>query len=351
MSTDAGYALEYRSFSLSLAEPLETAGGTIDSRDGFLIRVTREDGAVGYGEATPLSGWTESLADCEDALERAQAALDSDEDDVLEAVDEAVAARYGVSLALADLEASSESTPLYRYYRPDALVARVPVNATVGDGSTEETVAAAQNAVERGFGCCKLKVGRRSVGADVERMRRVREAVGPEIELRADANGAWDYEEALEALEAFDDLEVSLVEQPLPAGALEGHADLRGRGVGIALDEGLLEHGVDAICEAQAADAVVLKPMALGGLDVAQQVATWVAQLGVTPLVTTTIDGVVARAGAVHLAASLPDPPACGLATGDLLAEDLGRDPVLFENGAAVVPQAKGLGVEGVWTE
>ncbi|MDG5759415.1 o-succinylbenzoate synthase [Natronococcus sp. A-GB1] len=346
------YDLEYRSFSLSLVEPLETASGAIESRDGFLVRVTRtDDDAVGYGEATPLPGWTESLADCEAALERAQTALDSDEDDVLEAVDEAVAARYGVSLALADLEASSESTPLYRYYSPDALVARVPVNATVGDGSTEDTVAAARDAVERGFGCCKLKVGRRSVDADVERMRRVREAVGPEIELRADANGVWDYEEALEAIEAFDDLEVSLVEQPLPAGALEGHADLRGRGVGIGLDEGLLEHGVDAICEAQAADAVVLKPMALGGLDVAQQVATWVDQLGVTPLVTTTIDGVVARAGAVHLAASLPDPPACGLATGDLLAEDLGRDPVLFENGAAVVPQAKGLGVEGVWTE
>ncbi|ELY53703.1 mandelate racemase/muconate lactonizing enzyme family protein [Natronococcus jeotgali] len=346
------YDLEYRSFSLSLAEPLETASGTIESRDGFLVRVSRADGAVGYGEATPLPGWTESLADCEAALERARDALDSgDEDGALEAVDEAVAARYGVSLALADLAASSESIPLYRYYAPDSLVARVPVNATVGDGSVEETVSAARDAVERGFRCCKLKVGRRSVEADVERMRRVREVVGPSVELRADANGAWDYEEALAAIEAFDEDDVALVEQPLPAGALEGHAELRGRGVGIALDEGLLEHGVDAICEARAADAVVLKPMALGGLDVAQQVATWVDQFGVTPLVTTTIDGVVARTGAVHLAASLPDPPACGLATGDLLAEDLGRDPVLFENGAAVVPQAKGLGVEGVWAE
>ncbi|AGB37472.1 mandelate racemase/muconate lactonizing enzyme family protein [Natronococcus occultus] len=344
------YDLEYRSFSLSLADPLETASGTIESRDGFLVRVTREDGAVGYGEATPLPGWTESLADCEAALERAQEALDSgDEDGVLEAVDEDVAARHSVSLALADLAASSESVPLYRYYAPDSLVARVPVNATVGDGSIEETVAAARGAVERGFSCCKLKVGRRSVDADIERVRRVREAVGPSVELRADANGAWNYEEALAAVEAFDDEDVALVEQPLPAGALEGHAELRGRGVEIALDEGLLEHGVDAICEAQAADAVVVKPMPLGGLDVAQRVTTWVAEFGITPLVTTTIDGVVARTGAVHLAASLPELPACGLATGDLLAEDLGRDPVLFENGAAVVPQAKGLGVEGVW--
>ncbi|NKE36814.1 o-succinylbenzoate synthase [Natronococcus sp. JC468] len=344
------YDLEYRSFSLSLADPLETASGTIESRDGFLVRVSRADGAVGYGEATPLPGWTESLADCEAALERARDALDSgDEDGALEAVDEAVAARYGVSLALADLAASSESIPLYRYYAPDALVARVPVNATVGDGSVEETVSAARDAVERGFRCCKLKVGRRDVEADVERMRRVRDAVGPSVELRADANGAWDYEEALAAIEAFDEDDVALVEQPLPAGALEGHAELRGRGVGIALDEGLLEHGVDTICEARAADAVVVKPMALGGLDVARQVTTWMAEFGITPLVTTTIDGVVARTGAVHLAASLPELPACGLATGDLLAEDLGRDPVLFENGAAVVPQAKGLGVEGVW--
>ncbi|WP_306058032.1 mandelate racemase/muconate lactonizing enzyme family protein [Natronococcus wangiae] len=353
MNDEPALDLEYRSFSLPLASPLESASGTIASRDGFLVRITRNgDGAVGYGEATPLPGWTESYADCEAALERARTAIRTrGARDAVAAVDEAVAARHGVSLALADLEASSEPTPLYRYFSPNALVARVPVNTTIGDGPIGESVTAARRAVERGFDCCKLKVGRRSVDEDVERLRRVREAVGPGVELRADANGAWSFDEAVAAIEAVADLGVSIVEQPLPAGALEGHAELRGRGVAIALDEGLLEHGVDSICEAQAADVVTIKPMALGGLDIAQQVTAWIAELDITPLVTTTIDGVVARTGTTHLAASIPDVPACGLATGELLAEDLGRDPVLLENGAAVVPQTKGLGVEGVWDE
>ncbi len=365
MNATDDLSLEYRSFSLDLAEPLETADGTIDSRDGFLVRLV-DDGAdgdgsaagsgdespVGYGEATPLQGWTESRADCEDALERARDALESGgPSDALEVVDRQVAARHALALALADLQATREATPLYRYLGQGPMVGRVPVNATIGDGSTTDTVAEARAAVDRGFDCCKLKAGLRSVEEDVERVRRVREAVGSGVELRVDANEAWTYEEAEYALEGVADHGISILEQPLPAGALEGHADLRAqsRGVDIALDEGLLEHGVDAICEAGAADVVVLKPMALGGIDVARKVAAWLTEIDITPLVTTTIDGVVARTGAVHLAAAIPDVPACGLATGDLLATDLGRDPVLLEKGSAVVPQAKGLGVSDVW--
>ncbi|WP_121742911.1 mandelate racemase/muconate lactonizing enzyme family protein [Natronorubrum halophilum] len=352
--------LEYRSFSLELASPLETANGTIDSRDGFLIRIVDaasdgSDPVVGYGEAAPLPGWTESPADCGAALERAGDAIRTAPKEALEAVAGQVAARHAVTLALADLQATREATPLYRHIGKGPMVGRVPVNATIGDGSPTETAREASEAVDRGFNCCKLKVGRRSVDADIERVRRTREVVGPDVELRVDANEAWTYEEAVTALEAFDELEVSIAEQPLPGGSLEGHADLReaqgGDGVAIALDEGLLEHGIDAICEAEAADAVVLKPMALGGVDVARKVAAWVQELEITPIVTTTIDGVVARTGAVHLAASIPEVPACGLATANLLAADLGRDPVLLEKGAAVVPQAKGLGVEGVWAE
>ncbi|NGM70903.1 o-succinylbenzoate synthase [Natronolimnobius sp. AArcel1] len=350
--SDDTLQFSYRPFSLALEKPLETAAGPIDAREGFLVRLVDSNGVVGYGEAAPLAGWTESLADCEAALERVQPALDKGGPSAaLEAVDKRVAARHALSLAFSDLQASRQATPLYRYLGNGPMIGRVPVNATIGDGSPADTSAAARHASDRGFSCCKLKVGLRSLEADLERIRETRAAVGEEMALRVDANEAWTYEEAERALETLDDLDVAVLEQPLPAGALEGHADLRAQhsGVDIALDEGLLEHGIDNICEVGAADAVVLKPMALGGIDVARKVAAWVTELGITPIITTTIDGVVARTGAVHLAAAIPNIPPCGLATADLLAEDLGRDPVLLEKGAAVVPQAKGLGVEGVW--
>ena len=59
---------------------------------------------------------------------------------------------------------------------------------------------------------------------------------------------------------------------------------------------------------------------------------------------TTTIDGVVARLAALHVAAAVPDIGACGLATGDRLARDLAPDPTRVADGEMTVPQTDGLG-------
>lgn len=343
-----------RPFALALARPLETADGRIDRREGFLVRI-EDDDESGIGEATPLPGWTESRETCRDALERAVTTADdgadTSSDDLLALCADAPAARHGLALALADLQASREGVPLYRHLDGDRRVDYVPVNATIGDGPPGETAAAAREAVADGFETLKLKVGSREVAADVERVRRVREAVGPDVAIRVDANGAWTPDQARTAIEGLAEVYVALCEQPLPADDLAGHASLREAGVSIGLDEGLLAHGIDDVLAADAADAVVVKPMALGGPDRAREVAAWALESGVVPVVTTTIDAVVARTGAVHLAASLPEVPACGLATGDLLADDLASDPSPVIDGEVVVPGDNGLGVAGAWAE
>lgn len=117
----------------------------------------------------------------------------------------------------------------------------------------------------------------------------------------------------------------------------------------MALDESLAETSVAAALDADAADVLVCKPMALGGLDRVREAAALARKRGVEVVVTTTIDAVVARTGAIHLAASLGDVPACGLATAGLLADDLADDPAPVEGGRMRVPQRKGLGVEGAW--
>lgn len=335
-----------RPFALELVEPLRTAGGAIEAREGFLVRV-EAGGEAGVGEATPLAGWTESRSDCRSALERATDLLREDgADAALAGLEDAPAARHGASLALADLAARRDGVPLYRHLGAGSAVEELPVNATVGDGSPDETVEQARTAVEAGFDCLKVKVGVREVAADVDRLAAIRQAVGPDVTLRADANGAWDREQAARAFEAFADPGVPYVEQPLPADDLAGHAALRGGPVGVALDESLSETSVASVLTADAADVLVCKPMALGGLDRVQDVAARAREAGVEVVVTTTIDAVVARTGAVHLAASLPDVVHCGLATADLLAEDLAPDPAPVEDGRISVPQAKGLGVE-----
>ena len=355
---EAIHAMRHRPFALDLTRPLGTAHGEIRRREGFLVAVERgRDGsdAVGLGEATPLPGWTESREACAAALDGVS---EQDGEVPMEALDAAStpAARHGVSLALADAATRTAGERLADGLADEAGVDAppadaVPVNATVGDGSPEETAAEARRAVEAGFDCLKLKVGARGVDADVERVRAVREAVGDEIGLRADANGAWDRETARRALDALADFDLAYVEQPLPAADLDGLAALRGRdrpggadgGVPIAADESVAARGIDAVLDAGAADAVVLKPMALGGPDRALSAALRARSAGVDPVVTTTIDAVVARTAAVHVAAAIPDVSPCGLATGSLLDVDLAPDPCPIDDGRIAVPSGPGL--------
>ncbi|WP_435096045.1 mandelate racemase/muconate lactonizing enzyme family protein [Halarchaeum sp. P4] len=328
-------------YALALESPLTTAHDTITERRGFLVTVEHA-GVTGIGEAAPLPDWTEDYETCRDAL--ADASEASGRAGALSLLADAPAARHAVSLAYRDADARAQGVPLYRHFAGDDAVDAIPVNATVGDASPAATAAAVREAVDAGFDCVKVKVGVRRLEVDVERLRAVREAA-PDVTLRVDANEAWERSTARRALEALADLDVALVEQPLAASDLAGHAALRGRGVDVALDESVAAYGLDAALDADAADAVVLKPMALGGPDRTVDAGRRARAAGVSPIVTTTFDAVHARTAAVHAAAALAPLSACGLATADALAEDLAPDPAPVERGRIAVPQGKGNGV------
>lgn len=387
---DADPRPRLRPFSLDLAAPLSTARGTVERREGFLVGVEADVGdepVRGLGEATPLPGWTESFDDCGDAL----ADVPADGWDEHFSARSAPAASHGYQLAVLDVEARDRGVPLAdllveAYGGADGGVGAsangvresadsVPVNATVGDGDAEETVDAALGAVASGYRCLKLKVGARALEDDLDRVRAVVDAVGIDPgagggdagaddgtgagvarddsapagrhgdsapAIRLDANGAWDRETARRAVDAAADLGVEYVEQPLPADDLDGLADLRGRGVEVAVDESLADGGLRGVLDAGAADVAVLKPMALGGPGATLGAARRLRASGVEPVITTTVDAAVARVAAVHVAAAIPDVRPCGLATGDLLAEDLGPDPVPVSGGTIPVPDGPG---------
>ena len=337
-------------YAVALRAPLGTAHGAITERRGFVVRVDA-DGHEGVGEASPLPDWTENVHACERALSRAADAIAdgdvmarSSQTDALDATDDAPAARHGVSLAFLDAEAKRAGRPLYRHLGADAPVERVPVNATVGDANAETTAERVGEAVAAGFETVKVKVGARSLDADLARLRAVR-AAAPDVAVRVDANAAWDRETAARAFDALADLAVEYVEQPLSADDLGGHAALRGGAVGVALDESVAAHGVEDVLDAGAADAAVLKPMALGGPDRTVDAGRRAREAGVEPVVTTTFDAVYARTAAVHAAAALAPLPACGLATASALDGDLAPDPARVVGGAVAVPQGKGNGV------
>lgn len=334
-------------FSLPLESSLETAKGPITERRGLLVGVCdseNDDQPAGIGEATPLAGWTESHETCQDAL----AATDPNAPDSCPDPATTPAAAHAIELAELDACGRRTATPLAGVLRAEigvdtTIPATVPVNATIGDSSVDETVTAAETAIEEGYDCLKLKVGSRAVDEDIERVRAVRAAIGDAVGIRVDANGAWSESAAETAISALADLDVAYVEQPLDDDALAAHSRLRGQGIDIAVDESLAEVSIETVIECGAADVVILKPMALGGPLQAIHAAATAREAGIEPVVTTTIDAVVARTAAVHVAAAIPDVAACGVATGSLLAEDLAADPVPISEGTASVPTGGGL--------
>ncbi len=342
---------------LPLLAPLETARGPIAHRTVFLVRIRDADGRAGLGEAPPLvTAGTESPELCARALAGLRELLLSEacpplddgawERKLLLASRGAPAARLGVDLALWDLAAKRRELPLARLLDGDAVEA-VPVNALLGADPAEE----ARAARDAGFGLVKLKVGARSLEEDAARLRAIREAC--DLPVRLDANGAWPTaEEALDALSVLraasgDRLES--VEQPVPASASSELRTVRAdAGLPITADESVADE--DAALRLilwQAADRLVLKPARLGTLATCLRLARSARGRGLEALVTTTLDGAVARAGALHLAAALHrGGPHHGLATGDLLARDLALGPRPAAGELAIDLGRAGHGIE-----
>lgn len=346
-------------FRLALREPLVTAAGRIGEREGVLVRLYGSAGALGAGEATPIAGFEMERVDesWETLVALAPRLVGEDVRDleaILDGVEtsapQAPCARSALDAALHDAAARIEGRTVAAWLaaRSGRRARRsVRVNALLGARDPERLAAAAARAVAEGFETLKLKVSGSCIEDDVERVRAVRRTAGRRARLRLDANGGWKEDEARDALARLAPFEIELVEQPVDANDLAALARLRAEsGVRVAADESAAGLSRAArVITLRAADAICIKLGACGGIRPALQLAEHAAAAGIGVFVTSGLDGAIARAAALQLAAALPGPlPACGLATGDLLRDDLAACPGPVR-GALVLPRAAGLGV------
>lgn len=342
-------------FRLPLRSPFATARYSYGHREGLLLRVFWEGGVSGVGEASPHPGLGPPALDrLEEALTQAAPALLGRQ---VEPLAEGISS-FGPSLPAAlacaletaalDALASSRGEALANLLRPEPRP-WVSVNATISAQGVAEAAEQAALARAAGFPCVKLKVGAlASLAAERERVEAVRGAIGPQVKLRLDANGAWGYREAVRAIKELKDLGLELVEQPVAPGDPWALARVRREGgLPVAADEDVTgEEAALRLLEAGAVDALVLKPMVLGGLRRALRIADAAMAAGVPSIVTTTIDAGVGTAAALHLAAALGEGVlACGLATGALLAADVIEPGLEVRDGRMPLPAGPGLGV------
>jgi len=350
-------SVRWRPWRIPLRDPLATGAGDLAVREGLVVRVETAAGAVGLGECAPLPA--EGLPQPALAARMAEVAPALPGRDPNEAwtsfpeEGRIPGADVAIETALADLLASTCGVPLARWLATQAGLspptpAPVPVNAVLGAPSPGEVARQATKALAAGFRTFKVKVGS-DHELDGERLRAVRAATGPDPEIRIDANGAWSEEEAIAALAALAGHGVALCEQPVAPGpdAPARLARVRAASpIPIAADESCASSAdLRALLDADAVDAIVVKPLRTGLREALAILAEATAR-DVPCVLTTTFDTGIGTSVALHLASLLPEPrPACGLATLPLLSGDIARGFTAPEAGVLALPAAPGLGV------
>ncbi|MCB9482922.1 MAG: o-succinylbenzoate synthase [Dehalococcoidia bacterium] len=336
--------IRWRPFRLPMRHRFEAAHGALDDREGVLVQLLDAEGRTGTGEASPMPSLGHGTA--ADVL----TILDAHAADLLGGAEVpdgpgALALRCALDVARLDLRGQANGRSIASLLTDASPAEWVQANAVLGSGEPASVAEYAREATVAGYGVVKLKVGAREIEDDRARVAAVREAC-PTAVIRLDANGAWSESQALEALTALAPYQIELLEQPVAAADVDALARIRERSpMRIAADEAVADPALlDRVLELQAADLVVLKPMMLGGLTPALEVAHRAFERGIGAFVTTTFDSSIGTAAALQLAAALPWDAAHGLGTGEHLAADVTAETILAAGGRISLPAGAGLG-------
>jgi o-succinylbenzoate synthase len=240
-------SITLREIALALKEPFQISSGTQTRRRIILVQLRSADGIEGWGECTAgeFPNYSPETPDtCWLALREwvAPRVLGKDfagPEEIHPALEINFRghnmAKAAVEMAAWELTARAEGVSLSK--KLGGTRDRIRVGISLGiQASPEALVARARTALERGYRKVKIKI---KPGADVEYVRAVREALGPEAPLMADANNAYSLEDT-SSLEALDALGLMMIEQPLAWDDLLRHVELQKRlKTPVCLDESI----------------------------------------------------------------------------------------------------------------
>lgn len=317
-----------RAVSVPLHTPFVTALRRTSTVDTLLVSVELADGRTGLGEAPQVWAVTgDSIVSAAACIEQvlAPVLIGADSDDwaqlaprVARACARNFGAKAAVETALLDVVAQGEGMPLAHLLADVAGVPRpvpgadgvfeVATDVTISAGSPESLASTARERVAEGFTRLKLKVGT-DAATDVARVRAVRDAVGPDIGIRLDANQGWSREDAVTVVRALADaqLGVELVEQPVAGDDVEGMAWVRERvDLPILADETV--YGVfdlERVIRLGAADAINVKLAKCGGLLTGVRLLTRAREAGLGTMVGSMMESHVGLAAAASLVAAV----------------------------------------------
>ncbi|HEU4947480.1 MAG TPA: dipeptide epimerase [Kribbella sp.] len=348
--------------SAPLHTPFVTALRTATQAESLLVEISddADEGLSGWGEAPQVWKVTgESLAGAQACVEgpiaTALGGLGPDDlTETLRRVQSAAAANHGakaaVDVALHDLMARRRGQTLHRFL--GSTIDSVRTDVTLSAGDSEALAAAAVDRIADGFDVLKVKVGTGDAAADFARVRRIREAVGPQPRIRLDANQGWTRRDAVRAIRALEDAgcDIELVEQPVPAADLEGMAWITDRvGTPILADESVYSvRDLVAVIRHGAADLVNVKLAKCGGLGPARTLLEVAREHGLGTIVGSMMESHVGVGAAAALVAAYPTTAISDLDAAWWLKESPVTGGIRYDGPTITLSSAPGLGVTGL---
>ncbi|WP_026899188.1 mandelate racemase/muconate lactonizing enzyme family protein [Daejeonella oryzae] len=295
--------------------PFVIATGTMHFAQNVFIRVYTDEGIYGVGECSAfpmIVGETQEtcLAMARDfaAIWKGKDALDMKArmKDLDNFTSHNHTIKSAFDLALYDIASKAENKPLYKYLGGEKKP--VETDITIGIGSVNEMVAAALKFKANGASLLKVKLGK-NVHDDVSRIKAIRNAVGTEIIIRIDANQGWTFEEALQALQAMEDVNIQFCEQPMRTWHDDLLPELRRKSpVKIMADESCFNHhDARKQINSGSCDYINIKFSKSGGIAEALKIHQVATEAGIPCMMGGMLESRIALSAKLHLVYACPN--------------------------------------------
>jgi len=257
--------------------------------------------------------------------------------------------KAAIEMALWDILGKSARLPLYGLLG-GAVREFVPTKWSISGVEPKRAAEIAAWAVEQGFRAMKVKVGIDDQ-QDIARVREVRNAIGDDIRLGVDANGAWTPAKAIDMIRRLGDFDIWFAEQPVAPGDVEWLAEVRSAiDIPVIADESVYTlQDASMLARAGAADVLSIYVGKSSGIGPARRIAAVAEGAGLGCTIGSNLEMGVGSAAMIHLAmatsAFSADWP-CDIIGPLFYTDELLKEPLPICGGQARAPQGPGLGVE-----
>ncbi|WP_180171992.1 muconate/chloromuconate family cycloisomerase [Acinetobacter sp. YH12023] len=356
----------YKSIETLLVEiptirPHKMAVATMQKQTLVLIKITTEDGYIGWGEATTIGG----LGYGEESPESIRTNIETYFSPLLKTLTglnvaqtmQAIKrningnrfAKCAIQTALLDILAQRLNLPLSEVLG-GRLRDSLPVLWVLASGNTEKDIAEAKKMIAtKRHNIFKLKIGSRPVEADVEHVLAIKKALGADISIRVDVNRAWSELDAIKGIQLLQDGGVDLIEQPCAIDNIDAMRRLTRRfDIAIMADESLMgPQTAYQLARHNSASVFAVKVAQSGGLIEGCEVSKIAKLAGIDLYGGTMLEGPVGTIASAHAFSTFDN-----LAYGTelfgplLLTEEILKNPLQYQDFELKIPTTAGLGIE-----